>query len=91
MTSDNGKEFAAHQQIAKDLNLSFYFARPYRSSDRGSNENLNGLVRQFIPKGTDLSGISDERIREIERNLNNRPRKRLGFFSPKQVLIAHKV
>jgi transposase, IS30 family len=86
ITSDNGKEFAAHSTIATALNIDFYFAKPYHSWERGSNENLNGLIRQYIPKGTDFSNISEKEIQEIEDNLNDRPRKRFDFFSPNEVM-----
>lgn len=81
-TSDNGKEFADHQRIAAKLDLEFYFAKPYRSWERGSNENLNGLIRQYIPKRTDFSTLSHEFIQHVEDELNNRPRKRFNFRSP---------
>lgn len=84
MTADNGKEFAQHQEIAEALDLDFYFAQPYHSWERGSNENLNGLIRQFIPKKTDFKHLSDEFIQEIQDKLNQRPRKRLGYDSPEQ-------
>ena len=84
MTSDNGKEFTLHQEIASSLGIDFYFAKPYHSWQRGSNENLNGLIRQYIPKRTDFKTITDEYIIEIERKLNNRPRKRLDYKSPNQ-------
>lgn len=86
ITADNGKEFAQHQQIADALDIDFFFARPYHSWERGSNENLNGLIRQFIPKKTDFSEISDQYIQEIEDRLNQRPRKRLDYESPMQRL-----
>ena len=82
ITSDNGKEFADHKCIAKTLDIDFFFARPYHSWQRGANENLNGLIRQYIPKKTDFSTISDDYIKEIENKLNNRPRKRFDFKSP---------
>lgn len=82
ITSDNGKEFADHQTVAENLNVDFYFAHPYHSWERGSNENLNGLVRQYIPKQTDFSILTDTFIQSIEDKLNRRPRKRLGFQSP---------
>lgn len=81
-TSDNGKEFALHQRMADKLQLDFFFAKPYHSWERGSNENLNGLIRQYIPKKTDFSQLSDEFIQFVEDELNNRPRKRFGFRSP---------
>lgn len=82
ITSDNGKEFAAHETVASKLNLDYYFAHPYHSWERGSNENLNGLIRQYIPKKSDFSKLSDEFIKTIEDKLNNRPRKRYNFETP---------
>jgi len=81
ITSDNGKEFAKHQKIASQTNTSYYFANPYHSWERGSNENLNGLIRQYFPKMTDFNLINDEQIRAVEDKLNRRPRKRFGFKS----------
>lgn len=82
ITADNGKEFALHQEISDALNVDFYFANPYHSWERGANENLNGLIRQYFPKKTDFSTINDKRIKEVEAKLNNRPRKRLNFETP---------
>ena len=74
ITADNGKEFARHKEIAKGLDAEFYFAHPYHSWERGANENTNGLIRQYIPKGTDFSELTDEMLAEIEWKLNHRPR-----------------
>ncbi len=82
MTVDNGKEFANHQSITQQTGVDIYFAKPYHSWQRGSNENLNGLIRQYIPKKTDFSLISDEYICYVENKINNRPRKRYGYHSP---------
>jgi IS30 family transposase len=82
ITSDKGKEFAMHQDIAKALKINFYFANPYSPWERGANENLNGLIRQYIPKSTSFEKISNERIIEIQEKLNNRPRKRFNFETP---------
>ena len=82
LTSDNGLEFANHLNIAKALGIKYYFARPYASYERGSVENLNGLVRQYIPKGTDFKSVSSYTVESIEKRLNNRPRKILNFFTP---------
>jgi len=87
ITSDNGKEFSLHQEIASSLDIEFYFAKPYHSWQRGSNENLNGLIRQYIPKKTDFKTITDEYIAEVERKLNSRPRKRLAYKSPNQYFV----
>ena len=84
ITSDNGKEFALHQEIASSLEIDFYFAKPYHSWQRGANENLNGLIRQYIPKKTNFADVTDDYIKEIEEKLNNRPRKRFGYKSPNQ-------
>ena len=82
ITSDNGKEFAGHQYVTEMLNIDYYFAHAYHSWERGSNENLNGLIRQYIPKKTDFRTISDTYIKEIETKLNNRPRKRYNYETP---------
>jgi IS30 family transposase len=87
ITADNGKEFACHEQIAKALKVDFFFATPYHSWERGANENTNGLIRQYIPKKTDFNEISDEYVFFVQEQLNNRPRKRLGFFTPNEVLV----
>lgn len=84
-TSDNGKEFAAHEKIVEDLGGSFYFAKPYHSWERGLNEHTNGLVRQYFPKGTDFTILTHEEVAEVERRLNNRPRKILNFKTPAKV------
>lgn len=82
ITSDNGKEFANHKNIANALNLDFYFAKPYHSWQRGANENLNGLVRQYFTKNCNFTTITDLDILYVQNKLNNRPRKRLGYKSP---------
>ena len=84
ITADNGKEFAKHQETAKELDISFCFCKPYHSWERGANENTNGLIKQYIPKGTDFSEITDEFVSWIENKLNNRPRKRLGYLTPNE-------
>lgn len=87
ITSDNGREFARHQRIATTLRADFYFAHPYASWERGLNENTNGLVRQYFPKGTDFTSITDEAIEQVMQRLNHRPRKTLGFTTPHQVFF----
>lgn len=84
-TADNGKEFAAHEKIVEDLGGSFYFSKPYHSWERGLNEHTNGLVRQYFPKGTDFTILTHEQVAEVERRLNNRPRKILNFKTPAKV------
>lgn len=88
LTLDNGTEFANHKAVSEQLGCSVYFARPYHSWERGTNENANGLIRQYFPKGTDFSQVSDEDIRRVEQTLNMRPRKRLGFRAPIELLVA---
>jgi IS30 family transposase len=85
ITFDNGKEFAAHQDIAHALKAKIFFATPYHAWERGLNENTNGLIRDFFPKGTDFSTISNAQVAQVERLLNARPRKSLGFRSPQEV------
>ena len=84
ITSDNGREFADHEYVSKELGISFYFADPYSSWQRGSNENLNGLIRQYFPKKTNFDDVSKIEIEKVEDELNTRPRKRFGFRSPIQ-------
>ena len=85
LTYDNGKEFARHAWIDKKLSSTGYFARPYCSWQRGSNENFNGLLRQYVPKKRAMATVTDEEITMIQNRLNYRPRKRLGFKSPHEV------
>jgi len=82
ITSDNGKEFANHQFITENIDISYYFATPYHSWERGANENLNGLVRQYFKKGSSFSWITNEDIKAVETKLNNRPRKRFNYETP---------
>jgi IS30 family transposase len=86
LTLDNGKEFSEHQQLEAEACLKIYFAKPYCAWQRGSNENTNGLIRQFFPKGTDLVSIPEHRFTKVQQLLNNRPRKRLGYRTPLEVL-----
>ncbi len=90
LTSDNGKEFARHQEIAKALRANFYFAHPYSSWERGLNENTNGLIRQYFPKKHDFTTITEKDISMVINKLNNRPRKCLGFKTPNQVFFGLK-
>lgn len=82
ITFDNGKEFAKHKDIGEALGSKIYFAHPYSSFERGTNENTNGLVRQYFPKKSSFENISERGIARVICNLNMRPRKRLGFASP---------
>jgi len=85
-TADNGKEFAAHAKLTAKLGLAVYFATPYHAWERGLNENVNGLVRQFFPKGLDLAAVTDGEVRRVEHLLNTRPRKTLGYRTPLEML-----
>jgi IS30 family transposase len=86
LTLDNGKEFAEHQQLAAEAGLKIYFAKPYCAWQRGTNEHTNGLIRQFFPKGTDLARTPERQLVKVQDLLNNRPRKRLGYRTPLEVL-----
>lgn len=79
ITSDNGKEFAEHKAIAEALGVDYYFAHPYHFWERGANENMNGLIRQYLSKGTSFEDLTDDDILLIQYKLNNRQRKKLNF------------
>lgn len=85
LTWDNGSEFAKHELIDLALEAKSYFAQPYSSWQRGTNENGNGLIRQYCPKRSDLDTFDDAFIQRVEDKLNDRPRKRLGFRTPREV------
>ena len=91
ITADNGNEFACHQRISKHLNADFFFAHPYSSWERGLNENTNGLIRQYFPKKTSLKNITRDRLKQVMSNINNRPRKTLGYRTPKEVFKSQGV
>jgi len=82
---DNGHEFARPAALEKKLQMPVYFAHPYHAWERGTNENTNGLLRQYLPKGTDLSQITNAQLQSPVRQLNHRPRKCLGFQTPSEV------
>lgn len=88
ITYDNGKEFAGHRHTAQCLQAHVFFATPYHAWERGVNENTNGLIRDFFPKGTDFSTIHPATVATVERLLNRRPRKSLGFQPPNEVFHA---
>ena len=90
LTVDNGKEFASHESVAETLRIRVYFADPYSAWQRGLNENTNGLIRQYVPKGSDVRTLKDEQIQYIMDRLNNRPRKSLGFLTPNEVFYERK-
>ena len=85
LTFDNGSEFCHHEKIANALSAKTYFAHPYSSWERGINENTNGLLRQFFPKGTNFAQVSVKEIKAAIENLNNRPRKTRKFLSPNEI------
>jgi len=85
LTSDHGKEFADHEQIAQILELKFYFAHPYAPWERGTNENTNGLLRQYFPKKSDFRSVSKKELEQVMTRLNFRPRKTLRFKTPFEV------
>jgi IS30 family transposase len=87
LTADNGREFAYHQSVSRALQADFFFATPYHSWERGLNEHTNGLIRQYFPKGTNFNHISEEEIEQVERLLNNRPRKVLNFETPMEAFF----
>jgi transposase, IS30 family len=86
----SGSEFAYHEKISKELGADFYFAHPYSSWERGLNENTNGLVRQYIKKGSDISHVDDKMIENIANKLNNRTRKTLGYTTPQDIFYKDK-
>ena len=87
ITSDNGKEFAEHKYISEKLNIDYYFAEPYSSWQRGANENFNGLLRQYFPKKSSFVELTWREVKIVEKELNNRPRKRLGYNTPEEEII----
>jgi IS30 family transposase len=91
ITLDNGLEFARHELITDALGVEIYFAHPYSSWERGINENTNGLIRQYFPKGTDFKQVTDEQVQYVMDQLNNRPRKTRDYKSPSELFTGHRV
>ena len=89
ITTDNGSEFAAHEWLSKKLGVPIYFTDSYSSWQKGNIENTNKLVRQYIPKGTDISTVTDKRIAAIQAKINARPREKLNFYTPNEVFFKH--
>lgn len=87
VTLDNGKEFAQHEEIARDTFMDVFFAHPYHSWERGTNENTNGLLRQYLPKGQSMAHLTQHDCQRIARQLNQRPRKRLGYRTPEECYV----
>jgi len=88
ITADNGKEFAQHQKVAGALGCDYYFAHPYSSWERGLNENTNGLLRQFFPKGSRFEEVTERDLKRAKGMLNRRPRKTLGYATPTEVFFG---
>jgi len=88
ITADNGKEFAGHETMSQELGPDVYFAQPYSSWERGLNENTNGLIRQYFPKGSSFEGITDDQVETVMYRLNHRPRKGLNYQTPHAVFFA---
>jgi len=86
MTYDQGKEMSEHEKFTSDSNIQVYFAHPGSPWERGTNENTNGLIRQYFPKGTDFIEVSTERIKEVQAELNDRPRRALNYYKPDEVI-----
>jgi IS30 family transposase len=91
ITVDNGKEFCEHEAIADALQARVYFAHPYSSWERGLNENSNGLVRQYFPKGCDLAKLTEAEVKRVVELLNNRPRKTLGYRTPNEIFFKQRM
>lgn len=89
LTFDNGTEFAEHEALAAATGMNIYFANPYCAWQRGTNENTNGLVRQYLPKGTDFSTYSHDDVALVQTSVNDRPRKRHDYLTPREVLIKN--
>ncbi len=85
ITYDNGLEFSSHGKVNEALGGQSYFCRPYHSWEKGGVENFNGLVRQYLPKGTSFANLTNERLKEIEQEINERPRKTLDIQSPSEL------
>lgn len=87
-TYDNGKEFERHEELEKMTGMTIYFAYPFHSWERGCNENFNGLLREFFPKGTAFTKVSCEEVKKAFSLINNRPRKRLNYLTPREVFYS---
>jgi transposase, IS30 family len=88
LTLDNGKEFASHEELARTTGLEVFFAHPYHAWERGTNENVNGLIRRLYPKGSSFAGIGKSELQRIDRYLNDRPRRCLGWQTPREAMAA---
>ena len=88
LTLDNGKEFARHEEMTRTTGMDVFFARPYHSWERGTNENTNGLIRRLHPKKSSFAGIGQTELKRIDTYLNDRPRKCLGWMTPREKMVA---
>lgn len=91
MTYDNGVEMAQHKELTEQTGVLVYFAHPYASWERGTNENTNGLIRRYFPKGTDFNNITLKQLKVVQNKLNNRPRKVLNYKTPMEILTQNSV
>ena len=91
MTYDNGVEMAQHKKLTQQTGVIVYFAHPYASWERATNENTNGLIRRFFPKGTDFNKVTESQLKTVQNSLNNRPRKVLNFKTPLEVITQNSV
>ena len=91
ITADNGTEFHGYKEIERKAKVKFYFVTPYHSWERGTNENTNGLIRQYLPKRTSMASITQADCDKIAEQLNNRPRKRFGYWTPLEVYFNKRV
>ena len=85
ITADNGTEFHQYKKIEAHCSAKFYFANPYHSWERGSNENINGLIRQYLPKTESMARLTQQKCNQIADKLNRRPRKRYGYKTPEEM------
>jgi IS30 family transposase len=88
LTWDRGREMSQHARVTAETGINIYFADPYAPYQRGSNENTNGLIREYLPKSTDLSRYGPHELRAIAAELNDRPRKRLGYHTPTEAFTS---
>jgi len=89
MTYDNGVEMAQHKELTEQTGVTVYFAHPYASWERGTNENTNGLIRRYFPKGTDFNKVTLKQLKAVQNKLNNRPRKVLNYKTPMEILTQN--
>ena len=85
MTYDNGTEMAEHKYVTEQTGMKIYFAHPYSSWERGTNENTNGIIRRYYPKNTDFNTVKESEILKLQEHLNNRPRKILDYYTPNEI------